>query len=97
MKQLTQIGPVAVRKLALGGINSIEALEAAESHRIEVLMGKNPPFGIKLLANLKDFPKLRVSVKMMGKVRGSNIYENAAHCLYIGMQTRATCQNQIEN
>lgn len=73
MKQLTQIGPVAVRKLALGGINSIEALEAAESHRIEILMGKNPPFGIKLLANLKDFPKLRVSVKMMGKVRDSKI------------------------
>ena len=72
MKQLTQIGPVAVRKLILGGINSIEALEATEPHRIEFLMCKNPPFGMKLLENLKDFPKLRVSVKMMGKVRGSS-------------------------
>lgn len=68
MKQLTQIGPAAVRKLALGGINSIETLEAAEPHKIEVLMSKNPPFGMKLLANLRDFPKLRVSVKMTGKV-----------------------------
>ncbi len=67
MKQIAQIGLVAIRKLAVGGINTIEALEAAEPHRIEMLMSKNPPFGNKLLANLKDFPKLRVSVKMMGK------------------------------
>lgn len=68
MKQLPQIGPVAVRKLAVGGINSIEALEMADAHRIEMLVSKNPPFGTKLLACLKDFPKLRVSVKMMSKV-----------------------------
>lgn len=68
MKQIAQIGLVAIRKLTIGGINSIEALEGAEPHRIEMLMSKNPPFGSKLLANVKDFPKLRVSVKMMGKV-----------------------------
>lgn len=69
MRQIAQIGVVAIRKLAIGGINSIEALEAAEPHRIEMLMSKNPPFGQKLLDKLKDFPKLRVSIKMMGKVR----------------------------
>ena len=69
MKQITHIGLVAIRKLAMGGISSIEALEAAEPHRIEMLMSKNPPFGTKLLATLKDFPKPRVSVKMMGKVK----------------------------
>lgn len=67
MKQISQIGLVAIRKLATGGINSIEALETAEPHRIEMLLSKNPPFGNKMLANLKDFPKLHVSVKMMGK------------------------------
>ncbi|KAL9612250.1 MAG: hypothetical protein Q9167_003163 [Letrouitia subvulpina] len=67
MKQVPQIGSVAVRKLASRGISSIEALEAAEPHQIEMLLSKNPPFGSRLLANLKDFPKLRVSVKMMGK------------------------------
>ncbi|MCJ1469660.1 Sec63 [Pseudocyphellaria aurata] len=67
MKQLPQIGPVAIRKLAIGGINSIEALEMAEAHRIETLVSKNPPFGTKLLASLKDFPKLRVSLKMISK------------------------------
>lgn len=67
MKQLPQIGLAAIRKLAMGGVNSIEALETTEPHRIETLMSKNPPFGQKLLGGLKDFPKLRVSIKLMGK------------------------------
>ena len=68
MKQISQIGPVAIRKLALGGITSIEALEAAEPQYIEMILSKNPPFGNKLIAHLKDFPKLRVSVKRMDTV-----------------------------
>ena len=67
MKQLPQVGLVAIRKLAIGGINSIESLEAAETHRVEMILSKNPPFGQKLLENLRAFPKLRVSLKMMGK------------------------------
>ena len=69
LKQIPQIGPVAIRKLAIGGISSVEALEAAEPHRIEMLTSKNPPFGSKILASTRDFPKLRVSIKMMSKVR----------------------------
>ena len=49
MKQIPQIGPISIRKLLLGGIASIEALEAAEPHRIEMLLSKNPPFGSKLV------------------------------------------------
>lgn len=67
LKQIAQVGSVAVRKLAIGGINSLEALEAAEPHRIEMLMSKNPPFGQRLLGQLKEFPKLLVSVKLMNK------------------------------
>jgi len=69
MKQIEQIGIVAVRKLAAAGITDIEALENSEPHQIEVALSKNPPFGVKLLARLKDFPKLRVAVKIVGKVR----------------------------
>ncbi|KAI4110401.1 MAG: hypothetical protein LQ345_006992 [Seirophora villosa] len=67
LKQVPNIGSAAVRRLANGGITSIESLEASEPHRIEMLMSKHPPFGSRILASLKDFPKLRVSVKMMGK------------------------------
>lgn len=68
MKQIEQVGVVAVRKLAAAGITSLEALEDTEPHRIEMTLSKNPPFGAKLLARLKEFPKLRVAVKMIGKV-----------------------------
>ncbi|KAL1956282.1 hypothetical protein VTO42DRAFT_7455 [Malbranchea cinnamomea] len=67
MKQIDQIGVVAVRKLASAGINSIDDLESTEPHRIEMVLSKNPPFGSKLLAKLAEFPKPRVSVKMVGK------------------------------
>lgn len=68
MKQIEQIGVVAVRKLAASGIPSLEELEVTEPHQIEMTLSKNPPFGTKLLARLKEFPKLRVAAKMTGKV-----------------------------
>lgn len=68
MKQIEQIGVVAVRKLAAAGITDIEVLENTEAHQIEMILSKNPPFGAKLLARLRDFPKLRVAVKVVGKV-----------------------------
>ncbi|RAO68915.1 uncharacterized protein BHQ10_004927 [Talaromyces amestolkiae] len=67
MKQIDQIGVVAVRKLAGAGINSIQALEETEAHRIDMILSKNPPFGMKLLARLAEFPKLRVTIKLLGK------------------------------
>ncbi|KAL1964042.1 hypothetical protein VTN77DRAFT_7588 [Rasamsonia byssochlamydoides] len=67
MKQIDQIGIVAVRKLAGAGITSLEALEDTEAHRIEMILSKNPPFGMKVLARLAEFPKLRVTIKMMGR------------------------------
>ena len=78
MKQIPQIGPVSIRKLALNGIDSIEALEATEPHRIELLLSKNPTFGSKLLSNLKDFPKLRVSAILVDKVSLAVLPEGAA-------------------
>ncbi|KAF5862239.1 Sec63 [Aspergillus alliaceus] len=65
MKQIAQIGVVAIRKLAAARITSIEALEHTEPHKIDMILSKNPPFGMKLLGRLCDFPKLRVSVKMV--------------------------------
>ncbi|OAX80744.1 hypothetical protein ACJ72_04918 [Emergomyces africanus] len=67
MKQIEQIGIVAVRKLANAGIKSIEVLEATEPHRIDMLLSKNPPFGLKILSRLAEFPKTRVSVQLVRK------------------------------
>lgn len=67
MIQLEKIGPVAVRKLVGVGVRSIEDLENTEAQRIDMTLSKNPPFGANLLLNLYGFPKLRISLRMLGK------------------------------
>lgn len=67
MKQVEGIGVVFVRKLAMAGIRSLEDLESTEASRIEMILSRNPPFGTKILANLKNFPRLHVTIKMMGQ------------------------------
>ena len=62
MKQIESIGVVAVRKLANAGIRCMDDLEACEPHRIETLVGRNPPFGLQILERVRLFPKLRISL-----------------------------------
>jgi hypothetical protein len=63
LRQVEGLGEVAVRKLASASINSIDTLMNTEPSRIEMVLGKNPPFGHQLLKQLESFPNLRVSVK----------------------------------
>lgn len=64
MKQIEGLGVVGCRKLAHAGIRSLEELECTEAHRIEQLLNRNPPFGLKILDKLKTFPKLRVTLQL---------------------------------
>ncbi|PYH46886.1 putative DEAD/DEAH box DNA helicase (Mer3) [Aspergillus saccharolyticus JOP 1030-1] len=67
MKQIEQVGIVAVRRLAAADITSIEALGQCEPQRLDMILSRNPPFGAKLLDRVASFPRLRVAVKMTGK------------------------------
>lgn len=62
MRQIENIGVVAVRKLVNAGIRSMDDLEACDPFRIETLVNRNPPFGLKVLEQVRMFPKLRVSL-----------------------------------
>ena len=66
LKQFESIGPVAARKLINHGIRTVEALEDTEPQRIEMILSKNPPYGMRLLEKVQTFPKLRVSLQMKG-------------------------------
>jgi ATP-dependent DNA helicase HFM1/MER3 len=71
MKQIDKLGNVAIIKLVGAGIKSIEDLETTEPHRIEMVLGRNPPFGLMILEQLKLFPKPRVSIQeISNSVRG---------------------------
>lgn len=95
MKQIEQIGIVAVRKLAAAGITSIEALSQTEAHQIDMILSRNPPFGVKVLGRLAEFPRLRVSVKMTGMVCFSCQYVGIAH--HPGYQTRPCGQDSFQS
>ncbi|KAF2110578.1 Sec63 Brl domain-containing protein [Lophiotrema nucula] len=62
IKQVPSLGIAAVRKFVNASIKTVEELESTEPHRIEVILGRNPPFGHQVLDRLKGFPKLRVSI-----------------------------------
>jgi ATP-dependent DNA helicase HFM1/MER3 len=67
LKQLDKIGPAGVLKLVNIGIKSIEAVEHAEPHRLESALKRNQPFGRQIIDAAKAFPKLRVSLSVVGK------------------------------
>jgi ATP-dependent DNA helicase HFM1/MER3 len=68
MKQIEGIGIVSVRKLSSAGIRSLEMLEATEPHKIEYVFKRASPYGRKILDLLKGFPKLRISIQMLGRL-----------------------------
>jgi ATP-dependent DNA helicase HFM1/MER3 len=67
LQQLENIGIASVRKLCAAGITSLESLEETEPHKIERALKKAPPYGRKILDALKNFPKLRVSISLVGR------------------------------
>lgn len=79
LRQIQGIGLAAARKLAVQKIYSIEDLESTESQRIDTILGRNQPFGRKLLETLKSFPKLHVSV---------HVVPNSIRTVSNGVQTR---------
>jgi ATP-dependent DNA helicase HFM1/MER3 len=65
MKQIEEVGIASIMKFVNAGIRSMEDLESTAAHKIETLMSRNPPFGLKILDRLKMFPKLRVSLHIL--------------------------------
>jgi ATP-dependent DNA helicase HFM1/MER3 len=68
IKQIEGIGIALARRLEAFGIDSIELLEAAEPHKIESALKRARPYGRDLLEHLKKFPKLRISIQMLGRL-----------------------------
>ena len=66
LRQIPQIGPATNRKLAAGNIGSVEQLANTDTATIERIMGRNPPYGRKLLDTLIGFPRLTLTVEILG-------------------------------
>ncbi|KAF7909318.1 uncharacterized protein EAF01_003036 [Botrytis porri] len=67
LRQVPQIGPASLRKLAGNNVNTVEKLAGLDTAGVERVMGKNPPFGKKMKDNLIDFPQLTLTAQIVGR------------------------------
>jgi ATP-dependent DNA helicase HFM1/MER3 len=67
LRQIEQIGPVAVRKLVDARITSIDELSSTDPGRLELVLNKASPFGMTMHRRAEAFPKLRVNLQMVGQ------------------------------
>lgn len=67
LKQIPGLGDVFTRKLAAAGIKHIEELFDTDPQRIEVILSKNPPFGLDLIKKVSEFPMLHITVQETGQ------------------------------
>ncbi|QSZ37064.1 hypothetical protein DSL72_009156 [Monilinia vaccinii-corymbosi] len=67
LRQVPQIGPASLRKLAGNHVNTVEKLASLDTSGIERVMGKNPPFGKRMKDNLMNFPRLTLTAQIVGR------------------------------
>lgn len=66
LQQVPTIGPVGARKLINADITSIDALLEATPSRIETILSRQHPHGLKLIKYASEVPRLRVSLSRDG-------------------------------
>ena len=65
LQQIDGLGPVYARKLSAAGVQNISDLMTNEESRLEVLCGRNPPFGHQILSFAAEhFPILELNVSL---------------------------------
>jgi ATP-dependent DNA helicase HFM1/MER3 len=69
LRQLPAIGPAAVRKLVQSNVKTVEQLAAMDPAAIERVMSRNPPFGMKILGFVMNFPRLTLLAEIKKTIR----------------------------
>ncbi|KAK4058700.1 ATP-dependent DNA helicase MER3 [Microbotryomycetes sp. JL221] len=62
LRQLDRIGEKSVKALADRGITSLDQLRQTQPNVIELAVGRNPPFGLKLIAQAKLIPNFTIEL-----------------------------------
>ncbi|KAH8099579.1 DEAD-domain-containing protein [Cristinia sonorae] len=70
LRQIEHIGEKSIPVLAQKGINSITALRNQDSLRIEALLNRRPPFGLEVLATVKQFPQYTLNISEVSVSEG---------------------------
>ncbi|KAG8989050.1 Sec63 [Tulasnella sp. 427] len=62
LRQIPQIGEKSLKVLASVGIRGLGELRTQDSHRLEVLLNRKPPFGHDILEEVSALPKYRLKI-----------------------------------
>lgn len=67
LTQVSQLGPVFMRKFVASGITTVHDLAKAGASNIERILSRNPPFGKKMADELAHFPRLTLEARLATK------------------------------
>jgi replicative superfamily II helicase len=86
VRQLEGVGPGLARLLINAGVQSISSLVQMGPRQIEKVLGKNPPFGDKLLRGVWNIPCFQVVVKELTASYKSGPGDSISSSLHICIQ-----------
>lgn len=66
--QVDGIGPKLGEKLQGRGVLTTKDLAGVDSGHLEMLFGRNPPFGVGMAMRMKQFPLLKMAIMPMGRM-----------------------------
>ncbi|KAL2106454.1 hypothetical protein VUR80DRAFT_6697 [Thermomyces stellatus] len=65
--QVEGIGPKSAEKLQTRGVQTTKDLTGVDSGHLEMLFGRNPPFGVGMAMRMKQFPLLTMVLTLVGR------------------------------
>ena len=77
-RDLLQVDGIGVKlgeKLGSRGITTTKQLTGMDSGHLEMLFGRNPPFGVGMATRMKQFPLLTMAMTPMGRMAGNEEME----------------------
>lgn len=70
--QVDGIGPKLGEKLQSRGVPTTKKLAGVDSGHLEMLFGRNPPFGVGMAMRMKQFPLLTMAITPVGRMDGND-------------------------
>ncbi|ETS77594.1 hypothetical protein PFICI_09656 [Pestalotiopsis fici W106-1] len=90
--QIPGLGPVTMRRLTSHGIKTVSDLATRSFVDIERFVGRNPPYGKKLLQTLEAFPRLRMTSSVLTQNHGK--FSESEDALMITVKVNLGYENQ---
>lgn len=94
MHQVDEIGAKSVKALVTAGIKSYSELARTPPERVELLLGRNPPFGYKVTDSAASLPQFDLQIEQVGF--GQKVAEGCLVCVRVSVSRRLTWRKGVK-